>query len=193
MNINTGIISNQKIPLIINLTGLDEAIDSLLGTKATTKERGKLAGKIVDTAMEEITNSSKKLGEEFGLSSIGDDSAKRFTNIDIEKFGKARVFIKSESKEYQQSIILNLEEQEKIEEVCAYMNKFKGGRSIYLDSSNSTIKNFLEITAKVAKKMTFFKYYCKLKVSISCAAKNVYNTEKCSNCNSTSLQEYPIR
>ncbi len=193
LNINTGIISNQKIPLIINLTGLDEAIDSILGTKATTKERGKLAGKIVDTAMEEITNSGKKLGEEFGLSSIADDSAKRFTNIDIEKFGKARVIIKSESKEYQQSIILNLEEQEKIEEVYAYMNKFKGGRSIYLDLSNSTIKNFLEITAKVAKKMTFFKYYYKLKVCISCAAKNIYNTEKCSNCNSTLLQEYPVR
>ena len=46
LNINTGIISNQKIPLIINLTGLDEAIDSLLGTKSTAKERGKLAGKL---------------------------------------------------------------------------------------------------------------------------------------------------
>ena len=193
LNINTGIISNQKIPLIINLTGLDEAIDSLLGTKSTAKERGKLAGKIVDTAMEEISNSGKKLGEEFGLSLIADDSAKRFTNIDIDKFGKGRVITKSESKEYQQSIILSLEEPERIEEIYTYMNKFKGGHSIYLDVSNSTIKNFLDITNKVSKKANFFKYYCKLKVCIACASKNVYNTEKCSNCNSTSLQEYPVR
>jgi len=187
LNINTGIISSQKIPLIINFTGLDEAIDGLLGTKSTSKERGKLAGKIIDTAMEEITNSGKRLSEEFGLSSIVDDSAERFTNIDIEKFGKARVI-----KEYQQSRILDLDEQEKIDEMNSYISKFKGGYSVYIDTSNSTIKNFQEMTSKISKKVGFFKYHCKLKVCISCAYKNVYNTEKCSNCNSTSLQEYPV-
>jgi len=192
LNINTGIISSQKIPLIINFTGLDEAIDGLLGTKSTLKERGKLAGKIIDTAMEEITNSGKKLGEEFGLSSIGDDSAKRFTNIDIEKFGKARVINNSDSKEYQQSIILDLDEQERIDEINSYVNKFKGGYSVYVETSNSTVKNFQEITNKISKKIGFFKYHCKLKVCIACAHKNIYNTEKCSNCNSTSLQEYPV-
>ena len=187
LNINTGIISSQKIPLIINFTGLDEAIDGLLGTKSTSKERGKLAGKIIDTAMEEITNSGKRLNEEFGLSSIVDDSAERFTNIDIEKFGKARVI-----KEYQQSRILDLDEQEKIDEMNSYISKFKGGYSVYIDTSNSTIKNFQEMTNKISKKVGFFKYHCKLRVCISCAYKNVYNTEKCSNCNSTSLQEYPV-
>ena len=192
LNINTGIISSQKIPLVINFTGLDEAIYSLLGTKSSSKERGKLAGKIIDTAMEEITNSGKRLGEEFGLSSIVDDSAKRFANIDIEKFGKARVINKANSREYQQSIILDLDEQEKIDEMNSYISKFKGGYSVYIDTSNSTIKNFQEMTSKISKKVGFFKYHCKLKVCISCAYKNVYNTEKCSNCNSTSLQEYPV-
>jgi len=192
LSINTGIISSQKIPLVINFTGLDEAIYSLLGTKSTSKERGKLAGKIIDTAMEEITNSGKRLGEEFGLSSIVDDSAKRFTNIDIEKFGKARVINKSDSREYQQSIILDLDEQEKIDEMNSYISKFKGGYSVYIDTSNLTIKNFQEMTNKISKKVGFFKYHCKLRVCISCAYKNVYNTEKCSNCNSTSLQEYPV-
>ena len=88
---------------------------------------------------------------------------------------------------------MSLEEPERIEEIYTYMNKFKGGHSIYLDVSNSTIKNFLDITNKVSKKANFFKYYCKLNVFIACASKNVYNTEKCSNCNSTSLQEYPVR
>ena len=192
LSINTGIISSQKIPLVINFTGLDEAIYSLLGTKSTSKERGRLAGKIIDTAMEEITNSGKRLGEEFGLSSIVDDSAKRFTNIDIEKFGKARVINKSDSREYQQSIILDLDGQEKIDEMNSYISKFKGGYSIYIDTSNLTIKNFQEMTNKISKKVGFFKYHCKLRVCISCAYKNVYNTEKCSNCNSTSLQEYPV-
>ena len=192
LNINTGIISSQKIPLVINFTGLDEAIYSLLGTKSSSKERGKLAGKIIDTAMEEITNSGKRLGEEFGLSSIVDDSAKRFANIDIEKFGKARVINKANSREYQQSIILDLDEQEKIDEMNGYISKFKGGYSVYIDTSNSTIKNFQEMTNKISKKVGFFKYHCKLRVCISCAYKNVYNTEKCSNCNSTSLQEYPV-
>ena len=192
LNINTGIISSQKIPLIINFTGLDEAIYSLLGTKSSSKERGKLAGKIIDTAMEEITNSGKRLGEEFGLSAIVDDSAKRFANIDIEKFGKARVINKANSREYQQSIILDLDEQEKIDEMNGYISKFKGGYSVYIDTSNSTIKNFQEMTNKISKKVGFFKYHCKLRVCISCAYKNVYNTEKCSNCNSTSLEEYPV-
>ncbi|MCH2397138.1 MAG: helix-turn-helix domain-containing protein [Nitrososphaerales archaeon] len=192
LNINTGIISSQKIPLVINFTGLDEAIYSLLGTKSSSKERGKLAGKIIDTAMEEITNSGKRLGEEFGLSSIVDDSAKRFADIDIEKFGKARVINKANSREYQQSIILDLDEQEKIDEMNGYISKFKGGYSVYIDTSNSTIKNFQEMTNKISKKVGFFKYHCKLRVCISCAYKNVYNTEKCSNCNSTSLQEYPV-
>ena len=192
LNINTGIISSQKIPLVINFTGLDEAIYSLLGTKSSSKERGKLAGKIIDTAMEEITKSGKRLGEEFGLSSIVDDSTKRFANIDIEKFGKARVINKANSREYQQSIILDLDEQEKIDEMNGYINKFKGGYSVYIDTSNSTIKNFQEMTNKISKKVGFFKYHCKLRVCISCAYKNVYNTEKCSNCNSTSLEEYPV-
>ena len=192
LNINTGIISSQKIPLVINFTGLDEAIYSLLGTKSSSKERVKLAGKIIDTAMEEISNSCKRLGEEFGLSSIVDDSAKRFANIDIEKFGKARVINKANSREYQQSIILDLDEQEKIDEMNGYISKFKGGYSVYIDTSNSTIKNFQEMTNKISKKVGFFKYHCKLRVCISCAYKNVYNTEKCSNCNSTSLQEYPV-
>ena len=192
LNINTGIISSQKIPLVINFTGLDEAIYSLLGTKSSSKERGKLAGKIIDTAMEENTNSGKRLGEEFGLSSIVDDSAKRFANIDIGKFGKARVINKANSREYQQSIILDLDEQERIDEMNGYISKFKGGYSVYIDTSNSTIKNFQEMTNKISKKVGFFKYHCKLRVCISCAYKNVYNTEKCSNCNSTSLQEYPV-
>ena len=73
-----------------------------------------------------------------------------------------------------------------------YISKFKGGYSVYIDTSNSTIKNFQEMTNKISKKVGFFKYHCKLRVCISCAYKNVYNTEKCSNCNSTSLQEYPV-
>lgn len=193
LNINTGIISNQKIPLIINLTGLDEAIDNILGTKTTEKERGKLAGKILDTAMEEISNSSKKLGEEFGLSVITDGSGKRFTNIDIEKFGKGRVITKSNSNEYQQSIILDFNEQAKINELYSYIKKYRGGYSIYLDTTNMTMKDFLENYKIISKKIMFFKYCRKLKVCISCALKNTNNTEKCVNCNSTALQEYPVR
>ena len=54
LNTNIGIISSQKIPLIINLTGINEAINNLLGSESTDKEKTKLAGNILDTANEEI-------------------------------------------------------------------------------------------------------------------------------------------
>ena len=191
LNTNIGIISSQKIPLIINLTGINEAINNLLGSESTNKEKTKLAGKILDTANEEIAKFSKKTGEEFGLSSIRDDSSERFTNIDIEKFGKSRV--KSESNYYSQSITINPNELEKVDQISNYINKFEGGYSIYLDTSNISSKKFIGITKKTSNKISYFKFYNRMKVCISCTVKNTHNTDKCKNCNSTSLEEYPIR
>ena len=191
LNTNIGIISSQKIPLMINLTGINEAINNILDSESTDKEKTKLAGKILDTANEEIAKFSKKTGEEFGLSLIRDDSSERFTNIDIEKFGKSRV--KSESNYYSQSITINHNELEKVDQISTYINKFKGGYSIYLDTSNISSKKFIGIMKKMSNKISYFKFYNRMKVCISCTVKNTHNTDKCKNCNSTSLEEYPTR
>ena len=107
------------------------------------------------------------------------------------KFGKSRV--KSESNYYSQSITINPNELEKVDQISNYINKFEGGYSIYLDTSNISSKKFIGITKKTSNKISYFKFYNRMKVCISCTVKNTHNTDKCKNCNSTSLEEYPIR
>ena len=191
LRMNSGIISNQKIPLIINFTGLNESIDILTDSKATGKEKAKLISKILDAANEQIASAGKKLGEEYGISTISDDSGIRFANLDTDKFGKARVKVENPDNSYSQSIIINPNETDTIDNIGTFIEMYKGGFSVSINVTNLNAKNIIEITKKTGKKIPFFKFYHKMKVCISCAKKNAYSAEKCIECNSTSLVEYP--
>ena len=191
LRMNSGIISNQKIPLIINFTGLNESIDILTDSKATGKEKAKLISKILDTANEEIASASKKLGEEYGISTISDGSSMRFALLDTDKFGKARVKTENQDNSYSQSIIINPSETDTIDNIGTFIEKYKGGFSVSINVTNLNAKNIIEIAKKTGKRIPFFKFYHKMKVCISCAKKNVHSAEKCIECNSTSLIEYP--
>jgi len=191
LRMNSGIISNQKIPLIINFTGLNESIDILTDSKATGKEKAKLISKILDAANEQIASAGKKLGEEYGISTISDDSGIRFANLDTDKFGKVRVKAKNPDNSYSQSIIINPNETDTIDNIGTFIEMYKGGFSVSINVTDLNAKNIIEITKKTGKKIPFFKFYHKMKACISCAKKNAYSAEKCIECNSTSLVEYP--
>ena len=46
---NSGLISSEKMPLIINLTGLEESVEILKGSKLQDKNRFSLYKKIIET------------------------------------------------------------------------------------------------------------------------------------------------
>ena len=191
LRMSSGVISNQKVPLIINFTGLNESIDILTDSKATEKEKAKLVSKVLDEANEAIDASSKKLGEEYGISAISDDSGIRFAHLDTDKFGKSRVKTKNQGNSYSQSIIINPNEPDAIDNIGTFIEMYRGGFSVSINVTDLNTKGIIDIAKKTGKKIPFFKFYQKMKVCIACAKKNVHSVEKCIECNSTSLIEYP--
>lgn len=191
LRMNSGVISNQKIPLIINFTGLNESIDILTDSKATGKEKARLMSKVLNEANEAIDSASKKLGEEYGISAISDDSGIRFALLDTDKFGKSRVKIENQDDSYSQSIIIHPNETDLIDNISTFIEMYRGGFSVSINVTDLNTKGIIEIVKKTGKKIPFFKLYQNMKVCISCAKKNVHSVEKCIECNSTSLIEYP--
>jgi len=187
---NSGLISSEKMPLIINLTGLEESVEILKGGKLENKNLFSLYKKIIDTGIKVCKEEGEKVKAEFGLSNILTDAHLRFARLDVDKYGRVTTSNVTEDG-YSQTIIFTAHDilnQDFATGINSFINKMSGGCAPLLDISKlKSGKNIAEAITLTNKAISFFKCSNIVSICKSCTEKQMGELVKCKNCNSTEM------
>jgi len=187
-------ISEDYVPLTINLTGLYEAINRLTGERAPISERLSLTDKISETASKSATEIGEKIGEKTLISMVGGDSGPRFAAIDIEKFGRSSIPVLANKNEYSQAptiSVTDVAKQDYLESLNKSLRSLSGGFSIDIEIPKAySLESLSEIIGNCRKHIDFFRISYKMTVCRACGAKFSEGTLKCDICHSTSMKPY---
>lgn len=181
----------QKLPfaMSINLVGLNEAVVDIL---QCGDENDNVINKVIDTATDVAIKHGKKTSDEIYVSIIDSDSAKRFADLDGNKYGKNSVLRASESHSYStgvtvaSSALVDLDAKSK--EVAGTLKKSQtlgGSLLVSLDIPEGTgadgIRSSIEAMAKL---YSSFRPSMRVRVCGACGHKGVRVGSKCPSCKS---------
>ncbi|MEM3539043.1 MAG: anaerobic ribonucleoside-triphosphate reductase [Nitrososphaerales archaeon] len=192
---NPNIISTDYMPAVINLVGLNEAVMNLIDEKAEQQERKIIIEKVIKTATKFIDEKIIKREEKTGIAILQSDSAERFYNLDLEKYGKSVVITKDGKNVYSQvpwikSVDLNNEEL--LNELNYLSKNLNGGFSTIIDIPIKADVDFIEKTISEAiGKLDYFKLSKEIVICKNCGAKFSTEVERCEVCKSIALAYYP--
>jgi hypothetical protein len=187
-------VSEEYVPLIVNLTGFNEAIIKLIGEKATMAEKWSLLEKILGTATKSAAELSVKLNENAFVAVLQGDSGERFASMDIEKYGRSSTAIPSGKSKYSQTPIVTHSEISKMDYLRNLHKSYEsltGGSSVEIEvPTGGSIEMLSEIIGKVQKTIGFYHLWYKMAVCRACGEKFPEGTVKCGSCKSTSMKRY---
>ncbi|HEX6028645.1 MAG TPA: anaerobic ribonucleoside-triphosphate reductase [Nitrososphaeraceae archaeon] len=182
--------------VIINLTGIEEAVYKILGHDASN-DGAEILQKVLKTAVDVAAEHGKQLGEDsIGIAMIHDDSATRFATLDSDKYGRISLLTSNQQKTvtYSQGLTLNAREllssdnnkhNSVIKECISIDNILNGGLSLTLDVSelysDEEVKNAIESAAD----LPFFRLMSKILVCNTCGKRSsTQSSERCEYCKS---------
>lgn len=185
--------------VIINLTGIEEAVYKILGHDASN-DGAEILQKVLKTAVDVAAEHGKQLGEDsIGIAMIHDDSATRFATLDSDKYGRISLLTSNQQKivTYSQGLTLNAREllssddnkhNSVIKECISIDNILNGGLSLTLDVSelysDEEVKNAIESAAD----LPFFRLMSKTLVCNTCGKRSsTQSSERCEYCKSPYL------
>jgi hypothetical protein len=187
-------VEEEYVPLIVNLTGINEAIIKLLGERATMSDKRSLLEKILETSSKSAADISAKLNENAFVAIIQGDSGERFASMDIEKYGRSLISIPSGKSRYSQTPIVTHSELSKIDYLRNLHKSYEslsGGFTIEIEiPTGGSIEMLSEIIGKAQKNTGFYHLWHKMAVCRACGDKFPEGTEKCDSCKSTSMKLY---
>jgi predicted Zn-ribbon and HTH transcriptional regulator len=187
-------VEEEYVPLIVNLTGLNEAIAKLVGERATMPEKRSLLEKILETAAKSAAEQSMKLNENVFVAVLQGDSGERFASMDLEKYGRLSTSILSGKSEYSQTPIVTHSEISKIDYLRNLHKSYEsltGGSVIEIEiPTGGSIEMLSEIIVKTQKAIGFYHLWYKMVVCRACGEKFPEGTLKCDSCKSTSMKRY---
>ena len=190
----TTMVEEEYVPLIVNLTGINEAIIKLLGERATMSDKRSLLEKILETSSKSAADISAKLNENAFVAIIQGDSGERFASMDIEKYGRSLISIPSGKSRYSQTPIVTHSELSKIDYLRNLHKSYEslsGGFTIEIEiPTGGSIEMLSEIIGKAQKNTGFYHLWHKMAVCRACGNKFPEGTEKCDSCKSTSMKLY---
>ena len=190
----TTMVEEEYVPLIVNLTGINEAIIKLLGERATMSDKRSLLEKILETSSKSAADISAKLNENAFVAIIQGDSGERFASMDIEKYGRSLISIPSGKSRYSQTPIVTHSELSKIDYLRNLHKSYEslsGGFTIEIEiPTGGSIEMLSEIIGKAQKNTGFYHLWHKMAVCRACGDKFPEGTEKCDSCKSTSMKLY---
>jgi ribonucleoside-triphosphate reductase len=188
---NTQFMQRSTVSLVVNLTGLHEAVFSILGY-TNNKEGQGILHKVIETAVDVATKKGKEIGENITVSMTESEGATRFATLDGEKYGKNSILKSLEGDSYSEGITINASEMgelnPKSEQIveCNKLNKIlNDGLSVTLkfnqEASVGDVKGAIE---KISDLTTSFKPIKSVPICGNCGFKDGKLDEKCPSCKS---------
>jgi ribonucleoside-triphosphate reductase (formate) len=189
-----------KIEAMVNLVGIQESVYEILGY-TTEKNGDNVIKKVIQTAIDIINEKNKENQEnaEIRITMLKDDSAFRFKDLDIEKYGKSLTINNGENLIYSQGLIIDGEKiisnstdlDPLIEYYTSLEGLLKGGVSIDLDISNiQDIGNVKKVLKSFAK-LPFFYLAQNFSICNICGERffisDLKICEKCESCKISSI------
>ena len=188
---NTQYMQRSSSTLIVNLTGLREAVFNILGYQ-DNKEGRVILHKVLETAVDVAKKKGKEIGDNVSICMTESEGSARFSTLDGEKYGKNSVLKSLEGKPYSEGVSFNASEilelstkSEKIVECNKIAKLLNGGLLTQIqfnkDAKVAEIKKTIE---KAAELTTSFKPIKPVPICGNCGMKDEKLVEKCPNCKS---------
>ncbi|MGI0051197.1 MAG: anaerobic ribonucleoside-triphosphate reductase [Nitrososphaeraceae archaeon] len=189
-----------KIEAMVNLVGIQESVYEILGY-TPEKNGNNVIKKVIQTAIDIINEKNKENQEnaEIRITMLKDDSAFRFKDLDIEKYGKSLTINNGENLIYSQGLIIDGEKiisnsidlDPIIEYYSSLEGLLKGGVSIDLDITNMHDIGDVKKVLKSFANLPFFYLAQNLSICNICGERffisDLKICEKCESCKISSI------
>jgi len=189
-----------KIEAMVNLVGIQESVYEILGY-TPEKNGDNVIKKVIQTAIDIINEKNKENQEnaEIRITMLKDDSAFRFKDLDIEKYGKSLTINNGENLIYSQGLIIDGEKiisnsidlDPIIEYYSSLESLLKGGVSIDLDITNIRDIGDLKKVFKSFANLPFFYLAQNFSICNICGERffiaDLKICEKCESCKISSI------
>lgn len=187
----TQMMQLSKMNLVINLTGIREAVYNILGHEFDGEE---IIQKVLHTAVEVASDQGKLAGDDsIRIAMIRDDSNTRLASLDSEKYGNLSHQAGNDSmiKSYSQGLLINgrdlLSNSGPIIESSNSIDKLlNGGVSLNVDISDLTDSELKDCINR-SFDFNFFRPVYRNKICSSCGTKMSVSSEVCQSCGSTNF------
>ncbi|HEY6949478.1 MAG TPA: anaerobic ribonucleoside-triphosphate reductase, partial [Nitrososphaeraceae archaeon] len=182
----------SRMNLVINLTGMRESVNNILGHEFDGEE---IIQKVLHTAVEVASDQGKQVGDDsIRIAMITDDSDTRLASLDSEKYGNMYRQVSGEMmiKSYSQGLLISGRDLlsstagSVIESSNSIDRLLNGGTSLNVDVSDLTDSELMDCINK-SYEFNFFRPIYNNKVCSSCGAKISITSEACSSCGSTNF------
>jgi len=189
-----------KIEAMVNLVGIQESVYEILGY-TPEKNGDNVIKKVIQTAIDIINEKNKENQEnaEIRITMLKDESAFRFKDLDIEKYGKSLTINNGENLIYSQGLIIDGEKiisnsidlDPIIEYYSSLESLLKGGVSIDLDITNIRDIGDLKKLFKSFANLPFFYLAQHFSICNICGERffisDLKICEKCESCKISSI------
>ena len=189
---STQYMQRSSVSLIVNLTGLHNAVYGILGFK-DDKQGKEILHKVIETAVDIASKKAKELSVNVMISITESDGSDRFVSLDEEKYGKDSILKITDDETYSQGIILDgnalTELTAKNAEIveCNKITKIlNGGLLVPLKIPQGTkVTQIKKIIEKSCSIIDSFKPVIKIPVCGNCGFKGEKLVDKCPTCKSS--------
>ena len=185
---NPAVISTERIPLIIQLIGLEEAASILVGER--TSSRLSSFEKIIAAAIKSASESANNLNEDGYVSILPTEGNFRLASLDSNKYGKS---VTKDIKKYSDVPLIKYEDGLSEKELDRYNRLFKmlnGGYSLSILLPNTfNLKNFNNLVNILKNEAGFFRLGMLFGYCLDCGSKTPSPFTRCNSCRSTSIKK----
>jgi anaerobic ribonucleoside-triphosphate reductase len=178
----------DDMPLVVNMTGLADAISSLISDREPLSRR-EIALKILDTAAKVAAEKGSKINEKIFVSLVGAEGLSRLSEIDSDRYGRSKEL---RSHSYENGVELladHYDKQDVINQANAVCKAVNGGcvvKFTFPHSGEEASFNVSNLVAGISGKIPFVRLSKNPDVCRKCGTK-VFSGGRCANCKSTSL------
>ncbi|MGZ8887724.1 MAG: anaerobic ribonucleoside-triphosphate reductase [Nitrososphaeraceae archaeon] len=189
-----------KIEAMVNLVGIQESVYEILGY--TPENNGdNVIKKVIQTAVDIINENTQEnqKNAEIRITMLKDESAFRFKDLDIEKYGKSLTINNDKNIIYSQGLIIDgekivsnsLDLDPIIEYYSSIEDLLQGGVSIDLDITNVSNIDDIKKVIKSSTTLPFFYLAQNFSICTICGERSIISglkiCEKCESCKISSI------
>lgn len=185
----TQYMQRGTVSLVVNLTGLPEAVAGFLGYGDTEAGRS-VMHRVVETVVDTAANKSKELGEDVRVCIAETEGSSRFVDLDGRKYRKSEVAAVAASGSYSDCVDLDASaglsaDSDEIAECNRLASGLTGGLMVRLDMGESrspeAIRSAIE---RFSPLLPSFLPAVRVPICGACGYKDAAISEKCPRCRS---------